>query len=154
LPRATKETYGFGSQQPAAAVPTLAVPEEAWLCRYAPRDIAPKGSNGAWYEWVREAPPRRLDTAELKEFSAAIKDLRPPPPSSFVCTDDLGPRYLVSYADRDDLTGVVIDDYGCEDVRLTDDPFTTVPGDPAQAGIEGGFLAGPTGLLAKLNAGL
>jgi hypothetical protein len=26
-----------------------------------------------------------------------------------------------------DLTGVVIDDYGCSDIRLTDEPFETAP---------------------------
>lgn len=76
-----------------------------------------------------------------------------PPPGKTACTADLGPRYLVSYAYENDLTGVVIDDYGCQEVRLTEDPFTTVPGDPSQAGTVTGVLSGPTTLLSELNAG-
>jgi hypothetical protein len=66
---------------------------------------------------------------------------------------ELGPRYLVSYTYKRDLTGVVIDRYGCREVRLTDNPFTTVPGAASGAGIVEGVLAGPTKLLDDLKAG-
>jgi hypothetical protein len=48
---------------------------------------------------------------------------------------------------------VVVDGYGCGDVRLTDDPFTTVPGDPSQSGPIAGILRGPPALFNVLNAG-
>ncbi len=152
LPRAPRATYGFGNDRPATTVPTLWKPQEAWVCRYVARDVASKGSNGAWYEWMRQDAPRRLGAEELAAFSTAIEQLEPPTGET-ACTDDLGPRYLVSYAYENDLTGVVIDDYGCNGVRLTDDPFTTVPGDPSQPGTVVGVLSGPTTLLSELNAG-
>jgi hypothetical protein len=152
LPMARRETHGFGGDRRATTVPRLRRPQEAWICRYDARDVAPKGSNGAWLEWVRQGPPRRLDADELEAFSTAIEQLEPPTGGT-VCTADLGPRYLVSYAFGNDLTGVVIDDYGCHEVRLTDDPFTTVPGDPSQPGTVSGVLSGPDRLLDELNAG-
>jgi len=152
LPRAPRETYGFGDDRPATAVPTLWKPQEAWICRYGARDGASEGSNGAWYEWVMQGAPRRLDAEELEAFSTAIEQLEPPT-GERLCTAELGPRYLVSYAYENDLTGVVIDDYGCHEVRLTDDPFTTVPGDPSQPGTVAGVLSGPTTFVRELNAG-
>ncbi len=152
LPRAPRETYGFGVDRRAATVPNLWRPQEAWICRYDARDVAPKGSNGAWFDWVRQGAPRRLDADELQAFSTAVERLQPPT-GSRVCTADLGPRYLVSYAFENDLTGVVMDDYGCHEVRLTDDPFTTVPGDPSRPGTVAGVLSGPSWSLNKLNAG-
>ncbi len=79
LPRAPRETYGFGNNRRATTVPTLWKPQEAWICRYVARDVAPKGSNGAWYEWVMQDAPRRLDAEELAAFSTAIEQLEPPP---------------------------------------------------------------------------
>jgi hypothetical protein len=151
MPRASRETYGFGDDQPAAIAPSLPPPQEAWVCRYDPRDVAPTGSNGAWLEWVRQDAPRHLDADELESFSSAIEQLAPPTAGSGNCTADLGPRYLVSYAYEDDLTGVVVDSYGCGEVRLTDDPFTTVPGEPSEPGTVAGVLHGPPGLFDLLN---
>ena len=150
LPRASRETYGFGIEQAADATPALWKPQRAWLCQYGSKNVAPKDSNGAWYEWVRVGAPRRLDPQELQAFSTSIAALSVPA-SDRACTDDLGPRYLVSYTYKTDLTGVVIDDYGCGDIRLTDDPFTTVPGDPSQVGTVKGVLTGPSALLHELN---
>jgi hypothetical protein len=75
-----------------------------------------------------------------------------PPDGGSACTDDLGSRFLVSYAYENDLTGVVVDTYGCDEIRLTDDPFTTVPGDASQPGTVPGVLYGPSSLLDDLNA--
>ena len=151
LPRASRATYGFGDDRPAATAPTLPKPDEAWICRYDSRNVAPEGSNGAWLEWTRQDAPRRLDDDEMKVFSSAVQHLQPIA-GDIACTSDLGPRYLVSYANRNDLTGVVIDRYGCGEIRLTDDPFNTVPGDPSQPGTVTGVLGGPAGLLDELNA--
>ena len=52
-----------------------------------------------------------------------------------------------------DLTGVVVDDYGCRDVRLSDDPHTTAPGADDQDGAVGGVLAGGTAILDAVGVG-
>jgi hypothetical protein len=93
-----------------------------------------------------------LDNNELEAFAAALEELKPPT-GAIACTDDLGPRYLVSYVYENDLTGVIIDDYGCQDIRLTDDPYETVPGEASQHGMVAGVLFGPPGILGDLNAG-
>jgi hypothetical protein len=97
--------------------------------------------------------PRQLSADELAGFAEAITQLKPPEDEDTMCTADLGPRYLVSFAYENDLTGVVIDDYGCGRVRLTDDPFVTVPGDASQPGTVSGFLVPPAGMLSDLNVG-
>ncbi|MDO9439903.1 MAG: hypothetical protein Q7T73_03340 [Beijerinckiaceae bacterium] len=153
MPRAPRETYGFGTGMPATDLPAFPAFDEAWLCTYQTRDIAPKGSNGAWYEWVQTGLPRNLTPNELTSFSAAIGELDLLPTGDYACTADLGPRYLVSMAWERDLTGVVVDDYGCRSVRLTDDPFVTIPGDASQPGTVDGVLSSPEGLLADLGVG-
>jgi hypothetical protein len=50
-------------------------------------------------------------------------------------------------------TGVVVDDYGCRDVRLTDNPHTTPPGADDQAGTVGGVLDGGAAILEALGVG-
>ena len=149
LPRASQESYGFGTSERAEEAPSLWEPEEAWVCEYVTKNIAPRDANGAWYEWVRQGEPRRLSGEALHSFAAALRDLRPS--EADVCTSDLGPRYLVSYVYESDLTGVVIDDYGCQEIRLTDEPFETVPGDAAQPGTVAGVLMGPADLLRDLK---
>jgi len=68
------------------------------------------------------------------------------------CNANLGSRFLISYAHEADLTGVVIDDYGCNEVRLTDNPFTTPPGQASQPGTVAGTLRGPDDLLDLVKA--
>ncbi|MDP9443546.1 MAG: hypothetical protein M3P83_04015 [Actinomycetota bacterium] len=60
---------------------------------------------------------------------------------------------MLVYTHPGDLTGVVIDDYGCARIRLTDDPFQTAPGDSGQEGTVPGVLSGPPELLAAIKAG-
>lgn len=151
LPRASKATYGFGDDGPAATAPSLPVPHRAWICRYDPRDIATR-ADAAWFEWVRQGRPRPLDDTELATFSSAVEGLRPAS-ADRACTADLGPRYLVAYAEGSELTGVVVDAYGCGDIRLTDDPSATVPGEPRRPGTVAGVLQGPVGFLGALDAG-
>ncbi|MGL5808824.1 MAG: hypothetical protein ACRCYQ_02630 [Nocardioides sp.] len=149
LPRASRETYGFGSDEPASDRPTLRRPREAWICRYDAKDAAPSDANGAWFDWVRGDTPRRLDEEELAAFSAAVEQLKPPPANT-ACTSDLGPRYLVTYSHRRDLTGVVVDGYGCGYVRLTGEPFTEVPGESSGPGMVAGVLADRTAFLVEV----
>jgi hypothetical protein len=50
-------------------------------------------------------------------------------------------------------TGVIVDDYGCRDVRLTDNPHTTPPGADDQDGTVGGVLDGGAAILEALGVG-
>ena len=59
---------------------------------------------------------------------------------------------MVAYSHDGDLTGVVVDDYGCRDVRLTDNPHTTPPGAFDQDGTVGGVLDGGAAVLDALGA--
>jgi hypothetical protein len=151
LPRAPRATYGFGTERPATAAPTLSMPQRAWVCQYNIHNVARQDANGAWYEWVKVGEPRRLDAQHLEAFWTDIGRLTVPPKDR-ACNADLGPRYLASYTHEGDLTGVVVDDYGCREVRLTDEPFTTIPGEPSALGIVRGVLVGPTELLDDINA--
>jgi hypothetical protein len=60
---------------------------------------------------------------------------------------------MVVYNHGGDLTGVVVDDYGCRDVRLTDNPHTTPPGADDQDGTVGGVLNGGGAILDALGVG-
>ena len=153
LPRASQETYGFGTDERATSLPALPAFDEVWLCSYETQDIAPQGADGAWYEWVMTGSPEKLNSDQVDSLSAALDELSLIEDGDFACTAELGPRYLVSAAWERDLTGVVIDDYGCGSVRLTDDPFVTIPGDASQPGTVDGVLQAPDGLLAILGAG-
>lgn len=150
LPTAPQDTYGLGTGDPAEETPSMWEPQEAWVCEYVPTDIAPAGANGAWYEWVRRGKPRQLSGDALKTFAIALDGLQPMQTDG--CTADLGSRFLISYAHEGDLTGVVIDDYGCNDVRLTDNPFTNLPGQASQAGTVDGTLMGPVELLTLVKS--
>jgi hypothetical protein len=68
-----------------------------------------------------------------------------------VCTADLGSRLMLVYSHGNDLTGVVVDDFGCGDVRLTDEPFRTVPGEATQAGTVRGVLTDRGDLLNDIK---
>lgn len=52
-----------------------------------------------------------------------------------------------------DLTGAVVDDYGCRDVRLTGDPHATPPGAEGQNGTVAGVVDGGTAVLDALGVG-
>jgi hypothetical protein len=64
------------------------------------------------------------------------------------CTDELGPRWLIVTESGGDLTGVAVDGFGCNQVRLTDDPRQTEPGATAQAGYPSGWYLASHDLMA------
>ncbi|MBI2242410.1 MAG: hypothetical protein HYU55_00075 [Nocardioides sp.] len=111
---------------------------------------APGG--GARYSWDRTGPARLLDAATTEELADALDDLTLLEGEQ-ACTADLGPRWMIVYDHGGDLTGVVVDDYGCRDVRLTDEPFATPPGAPGQEGTVEGILGGGADLLEGLGLG-
>jgi hypothetical protein len=151
LPLAPAATHGFGTDTPAESAPSLAEPESAWVCRYDPAEAGPgPGGNGTTFKWMRQGRERLVDKQDLPVLAHYLAELRPPAGDT-VCTADLGPRWMLVYSLGRDLTGVVVDDYGCGDIRLTDDPFTTTPGQATQPGTVSGVLTGPADLLRRLK---
>lgn len=135
---------GLGTQDPADEAPSLQETDRAWVCEYSA--TAPG--------WPRQGPPREVTGATLEELGKRVAALRPAD-GMRMCTEELGPRWMLVLSHDGDLTGVLVDGYGCRDVRLTDEPFTTVAGEGATRGAPGvieGVLAGPDDLLPLLQA--
>lgn len=152
LPQGPNPGHGFGTAEPAASGPSLPTLESAWVCQYNPRDAGSRPEvDGTTWGWVREGEANPVDPDRLPALARSLTQLAPAD-SRAICTDDLGPRWMVVYSHARDLTGVVVDDYGCREVRLTDEPFGTVPGDAAQEGTVPGALSGPAGLLDDIKA--
>jgi len=139
LPPAPPSTYGFGTNEAARFAPSLAAPESAWVCRYDPQGGLP-------VVWIRQGDQQPVPQRSLSGLADLLTQLRPAADDR-MCPANLGPRWMLVYSIGTDLTGVVMDDYGCREIRLTDDPFTTVPGDATQSGTVTGVLAGPADLL-------
>jgi hypothetical protein len=151
LAQASDETYGFGTSEPADVSPSLPVPEAAWVCRYGADDVGPgPDGDGTTFGWVRRDPPRRVAESRLPALAEHVDELAPAE-GDRACTADLGPRWMLVLAAGGDLTGVVVDDFGCQDVRLTDEPFRTPPGEATQPGTVSGVLSGPAGLLHQMR---
>lgn len=143
--------HGFGSEEPAAAAPTLPPIEAAWICQYDPTEDGPAADgNGVHLAWVLDGDVRRVPPPQLPRLTKLLTRLQPAA-ADRMCTADLGPRLMLVYAHEKDLTGVLIDDFGCRDVRLTDDPFASPPGEPTAPGIVPGVFTGPRGLLDALR---
>ncbi|WP_341230034.1 hypothetical protein [Nocardioides salarius] len=70
-----------------------------------------------------------------------------------VCTADLGPRFMVVLSNAGDLTGVVMDDFGCHDTRLTADPRSRPAGADGPGGAVDGVLQGGPRVLEALGVG-
>lgn len=121
---------------PAPGPPDLPAVERAWVCRYE------VGS------WTLAGEPRAVSSSGLATLEGLLGRLEPAPADQ-MCTMDLGPRYLLVLARGGDLTGVLVDAYGCRNVRLTDDPHTTPAGTTDGGGLVQGVLTGP-GLLDEL----
>lgn len=109
-------------------------------------------TGGTFFEWVLAKKPAAVDPGGLAALQIALDNLSLPD-QALACTDDLGPRWMVAYVHEGDLTGAVVDDYGCRDVRLTDNPHTTSPGAGAQDGTVAGVLDGGQAILDALDLG-
>jgi hypothetical protein len=145
--------HGFGTSTPATEEPRLEAPEAAWICQYVTRDVGRTASGGTAFEWSRSAGPRRIDDAALPNVAAAMESVGVDLEAELkLCTADLGPRYVLVGDVGGDLSGVVVDDFGCRDVRLTDDPFVTAPGDPQDGSTVAGVLTGPDDLVDTLES--
>ena len=152
LPQNDGDDSDFGAGQPAESSPSLAPPESAWVCRYDPVEVGQDNRRGgATLRWQRAAGPYRVQPQASADLQGYLRDLSPIDPAR-VCTMDLGPRWMVVQANAGDLTGVVVDDYGCREVRLTDEPFENPPGSAAQPGTVAGVLEAPDGFLNYLKS--
>ena len=143
--------HGFGTEEAAEELPSLLEPQEAWVCQYDSFDVGTTDA-GAVYGWRLQGQPQPVAADNLTDLQDALDDLTPADHSGG-CSADLGPRWLVAYSHDGDLTGVVVDDYGCRDVRLTDDPHATPPGADNQDGTVGGVLGGGPAILDALGVG-
>lgn len=144
--------HGFGIEEAADELPALLEPREAWVCQFNTFDVGRAPSGGVIYGWRRAGEPMPVAAADLPDLQAALDELEPADRSRG-CTADLGPRWMVVYGHDGDLTGVVVDDYGCRDVRLTDNPHITPPGADDQDGTVGGVLDGGAAILDALGVG-
>lgn len=142
--------HGFGVEEAAEELPNLLEPQEAWVCEYNTFDRGTSPGGGSTYGWRLAGQPEPFAPDDLPSLHAALDDLAFVDPGQ-ACTSDLGPRWMVVYTHDGDLTGVVIDDYGCRNVRLTDNPHTTPPGADDQDGTVGGVLNGGAAVLDALG---
>ena len=150
LPEAGDE-HGFGTSDPADSAPALETPAAAWVCVYDATDLADAGDDGASYAWARRGGAAAVPDSSLADLVRDLDELEPAPDHR-MCTADLGPRWMLVTAVDGDLTGIVVDGFGCREVRLTDEPFDVVPGDASTPGVVPGTLTGPDDLLPALQA--
>lgn len=151
LPNAPAPTHGHGTPRPAEDKPQLPAPEAAWVCVYeAFNTTETTGSGGTILEWVRTQDRVHVDHQSLTQIRPEL-DRLVPVARDRACRADLGPRYVLIYAHGDSRVGVSVDDFGCQVVRLTDDPFNTVFGEATEHGTESGVLTSATNLLALLK---
>lgn len=135
----------------AAESPELPAPDAAWLCEYTVNDFAADGEGPPDWVWSREGEPRELADAGLDVAGDLLSDLSVFP-DEIACTADLGPRWLVAFQVRDELWGVTINEYGCREARLTEDPFAVAAGHSQDPRLVQGSLQPPTGILDDLKA--
>ena len=128
------DEHGFGTDDPAESAPALAEQDRAWVCVYAAdEDPDHPLANGTYYRWQRAGAVQELDPDATAKVLSAAGTLVPREPRQW-CTADLGPRVVFVLARDGDLTGLVVDRYGCGDVRMTDEPYTNPPGLADQVG--------------------
>lgn len=152
LPLGDDPGYGFGTDEPAESSPSLPDPDAAWVCRYDPVEAGPgPDGDGTSTAWELHGGARPVESAQLADLARDLTELVPAE-THRMCTADLGPRWMLVVAHDDDLTGVVVDAFGCRDIRMTDEPFETPPGEATQPGTVSGVLTGPEAFLDRLKA--
>jgi hypothetical protein len=125
-PACPDELPDEGSGAPADAGPELQLPDRASVCRY-------ELSDGGWR---LDGDPVEVSGERLAAVADDLGALDPADPGR-MCTQELGPRWLVVWDDGSGRTGAVVEGYGCRDVRLTDGS---------------GALSGPAGLVDAIKA--
>jgi hypothetical protein len=122
----------------------------AWICEYVVEHPQRRGTTRTPH-WSRHGTVAEVPVARLAALAEDMQKLKPAD-ADRICTADFGPRWMLVYAHGSDLTGLVVDGFGCRDIRLSDDPFETVPGDSRQHGVVRGVLSGPARLLELVGA--
>ena len=150
---ADPDGQAFGPQEDAQDQPTLPAPAQAWTCRYGAVGAAQTAEGSTEWAWVLHGRPAEVAEPELTALAEALGQVAPFADADRACTDDLGPRWMVVYPGSNGLIGVVVDDYGCREVRLTDDPASTPPGAGERDGTVPGVLDGGTEVLTALGIG-
>lgn len=152
LPHDPANRHGFEPSRSADESPSLEAPDRAWVCKYDSFDVGSEPSGRTTIGWIRVGEHSEVPVSQSDAIESELSRLAPPAADERLCTADLGPRWMLVLSNDGDLTGVVVDAFGCGDVRLTDEPFTTVPGEATAGGTVPGVLAGSSGLLAILKA--
>lgn len=141
---------GLGPLDPAATSVSLPQPESAAVCLYDATEGETSDGEATTYTWTITGPPAEVPEGGLASLGKRIADLSPAK-ADRTCDTDLGPRWLLVSTVGDDLTGVVIDEFGCNDVRLSDEPFENAPGEATQDGTAPGVFKGTSSLLTRLK---
>jgi hypothetical protein len=135
----------------ATELPKMPDADAAWLCKYVSAPTATPGSRSGAMVWSLEGEPAQLPAAGAAAVSEMVQGFTAFP-GDVACTLDLGPRWLVVFQAGEDTFGITIDDYGCREARLTDDPFSVAHGYSTDPRLVRGSLSTPRGVLVDLKA--
>lgn len=125
-------------------------PDQAWVCRYiATSSGGPSTDQSGPGTWTLDGSVVELNKTQLRTIAPQLKGLTPITPNR--CTLDLGPRWVLVLATEGDLTGIAIDDFGCNITSLTENPHTIEPGTLTQHGVVGGAFTLPPTFLEQLR---
>lgn len=141
-PAELAQPEGDAADDPATEAPSLPAPESAYVCFYDPSED--------FSTWRLADAPVAVPDADLPTLARQIANLAPPATDGS-CGDGRGTRWLLVSTVGDDLTGIVVDDFGCASVRLSDNPFENAPGEATQEGTVPGVLRGSDELLNQLK---
>lgn len=142
---------GIGTVEPATAAPELPVPEAGFVCLYDAVAASPEESGEEEiYQWARSGAPVEAKKKNLEALSVELAELAPPAPDK-TCKTKADERWLFAYTSGEDSIGVVVDDFGCSQVRLSDQPSVTPPGEGQESGTVPGVLLGEYGLLNQIK---
>lgn len=149
-PDGTSGDFGLPSAAPRS--PSFEMPDRAWVCSYEPKNgTSDDTAAPITYTWTRFGDIHPVGATELSGLIASLGELVPVP-NDRACRLDLGTRWLLVLERDDTLTGVTVDDFGCGDALMTDDPFTTAPGTAKRKGTVSGALNAPPSLLQQIES--
>ena len=150
LPRPEASDDGFGTQDPAGSAPSLGAPDEATVCLYDPTESDDADGAETSYTWALSGEPIPVGERDLKALTQQLGELVPAQADK-KCPSKPDTRWMLVTTAGDDVTGVVVDDFGCRSVRLTDAPSDTAPGEATREDTVAGVLTGPTSLLNQIK---
>ena len=133
---------GSAADEPAAEAPTLQAPESAFVCLYDPVSDQTR--------WQLSDEPVPVGAKDLRAITRQLAMLEPAKDGRS-CSGKSGSRWLLMSTTGDDLTGVVVDDFGCTVIRLCGVPFRSAPGEATQDGTVTGVPSGDDVLLNQLK---